>query len=125
MDAVTSSPFRVLVVDDEAPCAHVVADLISRSGCCQADVATSGEAGLARLQEESYDVIVLDMVMPGMDGTKFIKSLPPSDRPEIVILSGAMTVRSVVEVMKLGASDCLAKTELAAIEVMVHKAGEV
>src|SRR5262245_17130702 len=96
MEAV-ASPFRVLVVDDEAPLAELVADLISRSGCCQADTATSGEAGLARVQEESYDVIVLDMVMPGMDGAKFIRSLPAEDRPEIVVLSGAMTMRAVVE----------------------------
>ncbi len=121
---VVATPLRVLVIDDEETCAEIVADLINRGGCCQADVATSGEAGLARLQEESYDVVVLDMVMPGMDGTKFIRSLPTEDRPEIVILSGAMTVRSVIEVMKLGASDCLSKTELGAIELMVHKAGE-
>jgi DNA-binding NtrC family response regulator len=69
---------------------------------------------------------VLDMVMPEMDGIEFIRRLPPDDRPEVIILSGNMTVRSVVEAMKLGAADCLPKgMDMDALGVLVHKAGEV
>jgi DNA-binding NtrC family response regulator len=118
-------PCRVLVVDDEVACAEIVAALLSRDGRCHVETATTSSSGLARAQEEIFDVIVLDMVMPGMDGNEFIRRLPAEDRPEVIILSGAMTVRSVVEAMKLGASDCLPKgADMDALEVLVQKAGE-
>lgn len=118
-------PFRVLVVDDEISCAQLVSALLTRDDCCQTEVATTAAGGLARAHEESFDVIVLDMVMPGMDGIEFIRRLPSEDRPEVIILSGNMTVRSVVDAMKLGAWDCLPKgTDMEALEVLVHKAGE-
>jgi DNA-binding NtrC family response regulator len=121
----SGSPYRVLVVDDEVPCAEVVAALLSRSERCDVEIQTTALAGLARAQEESFDVIVLDMVMPQMDGIEFIRNLPLEDRPEVIILSGNMTVRSVVEAMKLGASDCVPKgADLDALEVLVLKAGE-
>ena len=61
--------FRVLVVDDELPWAQLVAEWLRQSGH-SVDVATSAEAGLARIQEEAFDVVLVDMVMPppGMDG---------------------------------------------------------
>jgi two-component system response regulator AtoC len=121
----TASPNRVLVVDDELPCAQVVAALVSRAGCCQTEIATSSEGALARVLEENFDVVVLDLVMPGMDGVEFIRKLPPEDRPEVIILSGAITVRSAVEATKLGAFDCIPKGhDMEAIEVLVHKAAE-
>jgi DNA-binding NtrC family response regulator len=121
-----SPPFRVLVVDDEEPCAQVVAALLSHNEQCQVQIATTAASGLAFVQEENFDVIVLDMMMPEMDGNEFIRRLPADDRPEVIILSGNMTVRSVVEAMKLGASDCLPKgMDMDALEVLVYKAGEV
>jgi DNA-binding NtrC family response regulator len=119
-------PNRVLVVDDELGCAEVVAALVTRSGCCQAEVTTSATIGLARVLEETFDVVILDMVMPDIDGVEFIRRLPADNRPEVIVLSGAISVRSAVEAMKLGAFDCVPKgQDMASIEVLVHKAAEV
>jgi two-component system response regulator AtoC len=122
---VAVSPNRVLVVDDERNCAEVVSAIISGDGCCVTEIATSSVEGLARALEETFDVIVLDLVMPDIDGMEFIRRLPADDRPEVIILSGLITVRSAVEAMKLGAFDCVPKSgEMHSIGVLVHKAAE-
>jgi DNA-binding NtrC family response regulator len=118
--------FRVLVVDDELPWAQLVAEWLRQAGH-QVDIATSGEAGLARIQEEAFDVVLVDMVMPapGVDGVGFIRRLPAEERPEVIVLSGAITVRSAVEAMQLGACDCVPKSQdLMTLEILVRKAGE-
>ena len=123
----TAGPsYRVLVVDDERAWAQLVAEWLGQAGH-QVEMALSAEAGLARLQEEAFDVALVDMVMPGpgLDGFGFMRHLPQEGRPEIIILSGAITVRSAVEAMQLGASDCVPKSQdLETLEILVRKAGE-
>ncbi len=116
--------FRVLVVDDDAAYAGLAAEALLSCGH-QVDVAHTPENGLARIQEEAFDVVLLDMLMPGMDGLAFIRRLTPENRPEVIIVSGAITVRSAVEAMRLGAADCIPKTQdLATLDILVRKAGE-
>jgi DNA-binding NtrC family response regulator len=123
---ITGTPYRVLVVDDELPWAQLVAEWLGQSGH-QVEIATSAEAGLARLRDEAFDVALVDMVMPGpgLDGVGFIRHLPVEGRPEIIVLSGAITVRSAVEAMQLGAMDCVPKSQdLETVEILVRRAGE-
>ena len=122
----TGTPYRVLVVDDELPWAQLVAEWLGQAGH-QVEITTSAEAGLARLRDEAFDVALVDMVMPGpgLDGVGFIRHLPPEGRPEIIVLSGAITVRSAVEAMQLGAMDCIPKSQdLETLEILVRRAGE-
>jgi DNA-binding NtrC family response regulator len=115
---------RVLVIDDEVDFAAMVVDWLAGSGH-RAEAVSSAEQGLDRVQEESFDVAVVDLGMAGMDGLSFIRNLSMDNRPEVVVLSGSITVRSAVDAMKLGAYDCLPKTEpLETVELMVRKAGE-
>jgi len=122
----TGTPYRVLVVDDEPAWSQLVAEWLGQAGY-QVEIASSAEAGLARLQDEAFDVALVDMVMPGpgLDGIGFIRHLPQEGRPEIIVLSGGITVRSAVEAMQLGASDCVPKSQdLETLEILVRKAGE-
>src|SRR5688572_24749650 len=122
----TGTPYRVLVVDDELPWAQLVAEWLGQAGH-QVEITTSAEAGLARLRDEAFDVALVDMVMPGpgLDGVGFIRHLPAEGRPEIIVLSGAITVRSAVEAMQLGAMDCVPKSQdLETLEILVRRAGE-
>jgi DNA-binding NtrC family response regulator len=114
----------VLVVDDSVEFAAMLVEWLASSGH-RAEAVTAAEQGLSRVQEESFDVLVVDLGLPGMDGLSFLRHLALENRPEVVILSGGITVRSAVDAMKLGAYDCLPKTEsMEAVELVVRKAGE-
>jgi DNA-binding NtrC family response regulator len=119
-----AAPLRVLVVDDDAAYADLVADWL-RNASHEVDVENSAEAGLLQAQEEPYDVILLDLNMPGLDGLAFIRRLESQHRPEVIVVSGGITVRSAVEAMKLGAFDCIPKTDaMETLDILVRKAAE-
>jgi two-component system, NtrC family, response regulator AtoC len=116
--------FRILVVDDDSQYGELVHDYLTDAGHT-VDVALTAEEGLTRVQAGGLDVVLLDLSMPHMDGLSFLRRLPPGDRPEIVVLSGLITVSSAVEAVKLGAADCLSKGDhLETVELTVRRAAE-
>ncbi|MFO8058319.1 MAG: response regulator [bacterium] len=100
---------RVLVVDDEQ---EFVKPLKERLELREMDVSTavSGEEALEKIQQFNYDVIILDIVMPGVDGIEVLKTIK-KDHPltEVIMLTGHATVESAIEGMKQGAFDYLMK----------------
>jgi len=100
---------RVLIVDDEEKFADYLSKrLLNRD--YQVNVALSGEEAIERIQHENWDVVILDVLMPGMDGIETlreIKRLKPLT--EVIMLTGHASVESGVEGMKLGAYDYLMK----------------
>jgi DNA-binding NtrC family response regulator len=114
----------VLVVDDDANYAGLVREWLTDAGH-DADVALGGARGLARIEEESYDVVLVDLSMPGIDGLSFIERLEAHPRPAVIVVSGAISIRSAVDATKLGAFDCLPKSDsLETLEALVRRAGE-
>ena len=100
---------RVLLVDDEEDFLKTLAERLETRGL-QVTTATSGEKALASVEGQEYDLIVLDLAMPGFDGIetlKRIKALQPE--VEIIMLSGQGSIRTSIEAMKLGACDFLQK----------------
>jgi DNA-binding NtrC family response regulator len=100
---------RVLIVDDEE---EFVQALSERLTIRDYDVTTSlsGEDAIEKLKHYNFDVIILDVAMPGMDGIETlrkIKGLKPL--VEVIMLTGHATVSSAVDGMKLGAFDYLMK----------------
>jgi len=100
---------RILIVDDEEPVRRLLNKELSRKGFAT-DTAESGRAALRKLVNSSFDIILLDIVMPDMDGMSMLKQLKndPSS-PAIVVLTGKATVETAVEAMKDGAYDYLTK----------------
>jgi len=100
---------RVLVVDDEE---EFVGPLKERLELREMDVstATTGEEALEKIKNYNYDVVILDIVMPGMDGIEALK-LIKRDKPltEVIMLTGHATVESAIDGMKWGAFDYLMK----------------
>ena len=68
------TPARILVVDDEAHLAAGIRENLEAEGY-QADVAHDGAAGLARLRAQPFDLVVLDVMMPNMDGLELCAQL--------------------------------------------------
>jgi len=100
---------RVLLVDDERDFVDVLAERLETRGF-RVRKAFSGEEALSRLEEEPTDVVLLDVLMPGMDGVEVlagIKKLHPL--VEVMMLTGHATIDTAISGLKLGAYDYLMK----------------
>lgn len=73
---------RILVVDDEAPLAGLIAEILSAEGH-RVDVAPNGLAALARVEQNDYDLILSDLRMPELDGPGFYRELERR-RPDLL-----------------------------------------
>jgi DNA-binding NtrC family response regulator len=114
----TTAP-RILIVDDEERFRLTLGKLLKVR---ELDVTTlgSGPEALEALKQEQYDVIVLDVRMPGMDGIETlaeIKKLNPNI--EVIILTGHASVDAAVDIMKLGGYDYLLKP--CSVEELIEK----
>ncbi len=100
---------KVLIIDDEQEFTEALAERMTNRGMT---VSTSSSAieGLKNVEEKSFDVVVLDLQMPEMDGIETLKILKKK-RPElqVILLTGHATVEKGIEAMKLGAMDLLEK----------------
>jgi two-component system response regulator AtoC len=117
--------FRVLVIDDDPGVRDYMEALVSRQGYRVFAVA-DGEQALQSLDDTRPDVVTLDVVLPGMDGLETLSRLKQRipDIP-VVMLSGHGQARTIVEAMRLGASDFLRKPfEVEELELAFQKALE-
>jgi two-component system NtrC family response regulator len=116
---------KLLVVDDEQPLRDLLQMELSRSGHT-VHTAGDGTEGLNRYREEIYNVVLLDIRMPGADGLEVLRRMRvESTVPEIIMLTGHGTIESAVECIKQGASDYLTKpVKLDELELAVDKAHE-
>jgi DNA-binding NtrC family response regulator len=103
-------PSRVLIVDDEEGIREVCSDALERLG--RVEIVTEGDpvAAAKRLEDESFDVMVSDIRMPGMTGVELLRHARERD-PElpVLMLTGFPSVETAVECLKLGAVDYLTK----------------
>jgi DNA-binding NtrC family response regulator len=120
-------PKRVdlLLVDDDADFRESVARRVMRRGY-QVQEATHGEQALQLASLRQFDVVILDMVMPGMSGIQVLEQLKLAHPEcEVIMLTGQGTIEAAVQAMKLGAYDFLTKPfPLAELEILIEKAYE-
>ncbi len=100
---------KVLLVDDEQDFLSVMSERMKARGM-DVSTATSAKEAIQMAEAESFDAIILDLQMPGMDGLEALKELK-AKKPElqVILLTGHATVQKSVEAMKLGAMDLLEK----------------
>ncbi len=100
---------KVLLVDDEEDFLATLAERLESRGL-QVSTANSGELALAKIDKEGFDLIILDLAMPGMDGLEALKRLKAKQpEAEIIILSGQGSIKTSIAAMKLGAEDFIEK----------------
>ena len=103
------TPVSILVVDDE----QTIRDTLRR--CLEVEgyrvaTAASGEEAVARLRDRPYDVVIADIILPGMSGLDLlatVRSLAPA--PAVVLITAYATVDSAVEALRNGAADYVRK----------------
>lgn len=100
---------RVLVVDDEMRIRDGCRKMLSDEGC-RVESADSGDLGLDMLNKEHYDIILLDLMMPGLSGLEVLEQIGAS-HPDtvIIVITGYATLEHAIEAMKQGAFDFIPK----------------
>jgi DNA-binding NtrC family response regulator len=100
---------KVLLVDDEEDFLSTLSERLEIRGL-KVTAVTRGEDAVAKIEAEAFDLIVLDLSMPGIDGLETLKRIKAKQPDaEIIILSGKGSIRTSIEAMKLGAEDFLQK----------------
>ena len=102
--------FRVLVVDDEKDFVEATVKRLGKRGIDTEGV-LSGEQALELMKEKRFDVVLLDIKMPGgMDGIETLREMKKiAPLTEVILLTGHASVESSIEGLKLGAFDYLLK----------------
>ena len=100
---------KVLIVDDEKGFLDIIAERIRARGI-DVSTATSAEDALNMVEEESFDVVIMDFMMPALDGFKALK-LMKAKQPEvqIILLTGNVPDEKRIEAKALGALDVIEK----------------
>jgi CheY-like chemotaxis protein/glycine cleavage system H lipoate-binding protein len=120
---------RILVVDDEITVCKSIRQAIV-SDDCEVDTALSGEEALEKDKANPYDMVISDLMMPGISGMDLLKSLKDK-RPEVcvIMVTGYPTIKTAVQSVKIGAFDYIPKpftpNELRSLIQRAFKAMEI
>lgn len=100
---------KVLLVDDEEEFTEVLAERMAVRGI-KVDVAANGADAITLVQGASYDAVILDMMMPGLDGIETLKlMLEENPNLQVILLTGHATLQKGIEAMKIGAMEFMEK----------------
>src|ERR1700704_2600120 len=100
---------NILIVDDESGIRQSLKGVLEDEGY-KASAADSGESCLETLRKRSFDVVLLDVWLPGMDGLETLQKIHDIENaPEVIMISGHGTIETAVRATKLGAYDFLEK----------------
>lgn len=118
---------RILVVDDDPTLRELYNEVLTSAGY-QIDFAVDGEEGLQKIRAGSYDLVLLDVMMPRLDGLGVLTKLQteepkPAKMPKIVVWTNLSHDPAIKEAMQKGAINVLVKADLAPNQVveMVQK----
>ncbi len=100
---------KILLVDDETDFLEVMSERMEARGM-DVTTAESAQKALQEVEKGGFDAIVLDLMMPGVDGLETLKKIKEK-RPalQVILLSGHATLEKGIEAMKLGAMDFIEK----------------
>ena len=119
-----SVPLRVLVIDDEKGLRDMLCYGLRRMKF-EVDTAENGEKGIARALAGGFDVVICDVMMPGLDGMAVLEMLKREEPGlEIIMVTGIPDDEMAARALKLGAFDYLGKPyDLTVLFDLIEKAG--
>ncbi len=104
-----SSKGIIHVIDDEPVIHDVLGQLLTSEGY-EVEISSSGEEGLGKFASQSCDVVLLDLLMPGMDGIEVLQRIKKIDpAAAVIIITAYGSVESAISAMKIGALDYVQK----------------
>ncbi len=101
--------YRILIIDDEASIRETLEALLELEGY-RVEMAIDGEAGLGRIEQQAYDLVLLDLALPGKNGIEILTLIRES-APElpVIMLTAYGTVDNVVDAIRAGAQNFVQK----------------
>ncbi len=100
---------KILVVDDETYVRDLLTRVLARRGH-DVDTATDGESALQRMSERHYDLVLTDVVMPGIDGFDLLRRVKANyPGVTVIVLTGYARKQSISDFMLYGADEYLSK----------------
>lgn len=117
---------RVLIIEDDQEISMLLT-VILRKAKLEPVAAYSGTEGLLQLQNKVFDLILLDLMLPGKTGEELIKEIRKESSIPIIVISAKVDIEDKVQVLKMGADDYITKPfhqeeVLARVEVQLRKA---
>lgn len=104
-----ASQANILVVDDEHFFRNLYSDLLTAQGH-RVEVCENGQTAIDRMQLESFDLVLSDMVMPGKCGLEVLRAAQAlANPPEVILVTGYASLESAIQALKSGARDYLVK----------------
>lgn len=113
---------RVLIVEDEAPLSTALAEKMRKEGY-EAEVAKNGQEGLEAIKRNKPDIILLDVIMPIMDGMSMLRNLRTDNEAKdipVIILSNLSDSNDILQAMQNNTYDYLIKSDVT-LEVIVDR----
>lgn len=114
---------KILLIDDDAYTRDIYKEVLEEAGF-EVVLATDGQEGLVKLEEDDFSLVLLDVMMPKLDGIGFLKVIrdkPPKDKlPKICLLTNLGHDPVIQEAMGLGASGFLIKSDLNPDQLVGH-----
>ncbi len=122
-------PIKILVIDDDSAVTDLLSLLLKSQGF-DVTATNSSTDGLSMIREDTPDVVVLDLMMPDMDGWQICKTVREFSQVPIIILSALNDPSMIASVLDAGADDYLTKPTpsrvlIAHINRLVHRNGSV
>src|SRR5205809_1412488 len=99
---------KILIIDDEASIRAALANILHDEGH-QTTLCESGEEAIAQFARGEFDLIILDLWLPGIDGMTVLERLHAAGAPPVIVISGHGNIDSAVRATRLGAYDFLEK----------------
>jgi DNA-binding response OmpR family regulator len=97
-----------LVIDDDQLILNLVVRVLGERDY-RVSTASTAEIGLELLEQNTFDLILLDLVMPGIGGMCFLDRLPPESKQPIIVMSGESDISSKLNTFDRGAVDYITK----------------
>jgi PAS domain S-box-containing protein len=108
-NVISSKLGQILVVDDEVELKNALVEMLNAQGYDALGCA-SGQEALSALRKQNFDVLLSDLMMPGMDGVALLHTALEIDQHLVcIIMTGQGTIQTAVEAMKVGAFDYVLK----------------
>jgi len=108
MGTLSDVPRSVLIIEDDPRIRRIVQVTLQREGL-EVTEADSGEAGLERLAEQTFDVILLDLMLPGKDGFEVCREIRRTSNTPVIMVTARSDSHDVVAGLEAGADDYVSK----------------
>lgn len=116
-DSAATGKKRILIVEDERPLAHALELKLGHEGY-ETVVALSGAEGLTKAASEKFDCILLDLIMPEVDGFSFLQEYRKKSQTPVIILSNLGQEEDKAKAKTLGATDYFVKANTPILQIV-------